>query len=53
MENIVTDYVSPPIPSRNFDWVAYLDGREEEGVYGYGQTEREAVNELLELLEEE
>lgn len=52
MENIVTDFVYPPIPSRNFDWVAYIDGQEEEGFYGYGETEREAVNELLEMLED-
>jgi len=51
MENIVTDFLHPPIPSRSFDWVAFIDGQEDDAV-GYGKTEREAVNELLELLED-
>lgn len=50
---IVTRYICPPIPSQDFDWVAYEDGKEEDGVYGYGATEQEAVNELQDLLDAE
>jgi hypothetical protein len=42
---IMTSYVSPPIPIRDFDWVAWIDG-EEDGHRGHGKTEREAIDEL-------
>lgn len=48
---IITDFVYPPIPIRNFDWVAYRDG-DEEGPQGHGATEAEAIAELMELLDE-
>jgi hypothetical protein len=48
---IITTYECKPIPVRNFDWVAYEDGKEEDGIYGYGATEVEAIEELKELLE--
>jgi len=42
---IVTDYVYPPIPSRQYDWVAYYDG--DEGYpTGYGPTEALAIQDL-------
>lgn len=44
---IVTHHDFPPIPWRDFDWVAYRDGREEEGGYGYGPTEHAAIADLL------
>lgn len=50
--DIRTDFVYPPIPSRNFDWAAWLDGHE-EGPVGYGRTEAEAVRNLREQMEEE
>lgn len=28
------------------DWCAYYDGHEEEGNYGYGRTEAEAIEDL-------
>jgi hypothetical protein len=43
---IRTDFIYPPIPIRQFDWVAWLDGCEEDGPYGYGQTEDAAIAEL-------
>lgn len=43
---IVTQYICPPIPTRDHDWVAYEDGREEDGAYGYGKTEQEAIEDL-------
>lgn len=48
--------ISPPIPIRSFDWVAWLDGDEERGPYGYGETEQDARKELayqLTLCDEE
>jgi hypothetical protein len=46
--SIVTVCICPPIPDRRFDWCAYYDGDEEGGPRGYGATEQEAVNDLLE-----
>lgn len=34
---------------RAFDWCAYRDGREEDGIYGWGRTEHEAIADLLEI----
>ena len=42
---IKTSFVNPPIPIRDFDWVAWIDG-EEEGFRGHGKTEQEALDEL-------
>ena len=44
---IVTSFIYPPIPIRSNDWVAYYDGDEESVRYGYGATEREAIDDLL------
>ena len=41
---IITSHVYPPIPIRNFDWCAYVDGDEESERYGYGETEQEAID---------
>lgn len=50
---IVTNYANPPIPTRNFDWVAYFDDvGAEDSPYGYGATEREAIANLIEMTEE-
>jgi hypothetical protein len=49
---IILSYGYPPIPIR-YDWVAYVDGREEDGPCGYGATKLEALSELLDRLEEE
>ena len=50
---IKTNYIYPPIPIRDFDWSATLDGYEENSsLYGYGKTEQEAINELVENCEE-
>ncbi len=47
---IVTTHVYPPIPTRSFDWTAHYDGFE-EGDYGYGRTEAEAIKDLVENCE--
>jgi hypothetical protein len=36
--NIVLDFVYPPIPVRNHDWQAHVDGFEEDGSIGEGRT---------------
>jgi len=43
----------PPIPDRRWDWVAYIEGDEESGNYGYGSTEQEAINDWVENYAEE
>ena len=50
--HIVVTHVYPPIPFRNFDWCAYVEGTEETGRYGYGRTKQEAIDELMERIEE-
>ena len=45
MPRIVTSFVYPPIPVRSFDWLAHYDNP--EGPVGSGETEAEAVNDLL------
>ena len=49
MKNIITDYIHPPIPIRDHDWVAYYDGEEESLIYGYGRTKDEAIKDLKEI----
>ena len=53
MDKIVTEHIFPPIPNRTFDWLAWIDGNEEDGPYGYGKTEQEAIEWLKECLQEE
>ena len=52
--NIQTYFANPPIPVRSFDWQAYVDGYEpgyEPGdALGHGDTEAEAVADLLAVL---
>ena len=51
--NIVTRYDPPPIPVRRFDWSAIDDDTHDEGrPVGYGRTEQEAVEDLMEQIEE-
>lgn len=46
---IRTDHVFPPIPTRQFDWVAWYDGEEDEQMAtGSGPTEAAAVADLIE-----
>lgn len=51
---IRTEFVYPPIPIREFDWIA-VDDDTYDGPscpIGYGRTEQEAIKDLLEQLEE-
>lgn len=43
---IKTSHEYPPIPDRQFDWLAYREG-DEEGAQGYGPTEQLAIDALL------
>ena len=47
MAKMMTQNQFPPIPTRKMDWVAWFDGYEEDGRYGYGETEAEAIEDLL------
>lgn len=49
---IVTKRVDPPVPTRQYDWVAYVDGGD-ENVNGRGPTEAEALRDLCEQLAEQ
>lgn len=48
---ILTSYYLKPIPMRHFDWIAWIDGMEEEGPYGNGETKEESLSSLLESAE--
>lgn len=46
MKTIITSLLSPPIPTRAFDWSAHFDG-EEESIVGMGSSESMAILDLL------
>jgi hypothetical protein len=50
---IHTHHAYPPIPIRDFDWIAYPDGAEEDGPFGYGRTKQEAIDDLNEQMEDD
>jgi hypothetical protein len=45
---MITTYINPPIPNRNFDWEAVGDYYDEGDPIGYGATEKEAIDNLEE-----
>lgn len=50
---IVTSYIFPPIPLRQFDWLAYFeDEGEENSPQGWGSTEQAAIADLLQEAED-
>jgi len=49
-DSIVTEHAYPPIPIRQFDWRAWIDGYEESHPTGWGSTETGAVEDLKEQL---
>lgn len=50
---IKTTYGCSSIPTKDFDWCAYLVGYEENSsCYGYGKTKQEAIGNLLENCKE-
>lgn len=46
---IKTNNVKPPIPIRDFDWVAWFDDIGEEWPVGIGPTREDAIASLLEV----
>lgn len=48
MRAIVTQHVYPPIPAREWDWMAHYDGDEEGGPRGFGYTKEAAIADLTE-----
>lgn len=50
---IVTTYWAKPIPIRRFDWIAITDNYDgESSPIGFGETEAEAIADLVERLGE-
>lgn len=47
---IIVTHVKPPIPRRDWDWCAYVEGQEEAGGYGWGRTMVQALVDLTEML---
>ena len=41
-----TEFVNPPIYSRDFDWSATHDDYDEGDPIGWGRTEEEAISDL-------
>jgi len=48
---ILLNNIFPPIPPRQFDWEALLDGYEPGDPVGHGATRLDAVKDLLEQIE--
>ena len=48
---INTEFIYPPIPIRTCDWSATLDGYEGGDPIGSGETEQEAIANLIEQIE--
>jgi hypothetical protein len=50
---IATSFVCPPVPFRNCDWSAIFKDEYEDGsIIGTGETEEEAVADLIEQAKE-
>ena len=45
--NILTHFINPPVPMRDFDWTAAYEGYEPGDPIGYGETENAAIADLL------
>ena len=52
---VITRFICPPIPLRQFDWYAAFDNDEPDDNgnmrVGYGKTQSEAIDDLLECVE--
>jgi len=48
---IVTEHEKPPVPTRAWDWNAYLEDWDLDNPIGYGETQQKAVADLLEQLD--
>ena len=48
---IITSFVKPPIPIKDFDWQAVTDNYEPGDPVGVGATEEQAIVDLMEKLD--
>lgn len=48
MRKITTSHDCPPIPVRDYDWSALREDWDKGDFIGYGITEQEAIDDLLE-----
>jgi hypothetical protein len=51
MHKIITRYDPPPIPDRRFDWTAIEDNYDLGRPVGYGETEKDAEDDLITQLD--
>jgi hypothetical protein len=49
---IRTEFVYPPIPLRDCDWLATFEDADEAGPQGWGATREAAIADLLAITEE-
>ena len=47
MSKIVTTFYYPPIPIRDYDWMATREDYDEGDLIGHGKTEQMAIDDLL------
>ena len=47
MRKIITSNECPPIPVRDYDWSALREDGDEDEPIGYGRTEQDAIDDLL------
>lgn len=47
---VATEYIRPPVPSTQYDWMASVEGEEDSMPIGRGPTEAEALRNLAEQL---
>lgn len=52
MKKIITEFWQKPTPDRNYDWEAVRENYDEGDPIGYGRTQREAEEDLLNQEEE-
>jgi len=50
---IITEFIYPPIPIRDYDWSAITNDYDEGDPIGYGRTEQEAIEDLKTLIKEQ
>lgn len=48
MKKIITIQYCPPIPVRDYDWAAIREEYDKGDLIGYGKTEQDAIDDLLE-----
>ena len=48
MSKIITRHVYPPIPIRCYDWEAIREDYDEGDIVGWGELEKDAIDDLIE-----